>query len=95
MRSIFSCPHQLEAFRINWKSWMSMFQHEQKNHFPLIQSALTNEFTRFKVSKYRVSSVPCFPVFGPNTGKYGPQKTPYLDTFHAVIDLFMSNICIM
>ena len=22
---------------------------------------------------------------GPNTGKYGPEKTPYLDTFHAVI----------
>ena len=24
-------------------------------------------------------------VFSPNTGKYGPGKTPYLDTFHAVI----------
>ena len=24
-------------------------------------------------------------VFSPNTGKYGPEKTPYLDTFHAVI----------
>ena len=22
---------------------------------------------------------------GPNTGKYGPEKTPYLDTFHSVI----------
>ena len=21
--------------------------------------------------------------FSPNTGKYGPEKTPYLDTFHA------------
>ena len=27
---------------------------------------------------------PYFPVFSPNTGKYGPEKTPYLDTFHAV-----------
>ena len=25
-------------------------------------------------------------VFTPNTGKYGPEKTPYLDTFHAVLD---------
>ena len=25
-----------------------------------------------------------FPVFSPNTGKYGPEKSPYLDTFHAV-----------
>ena len=23
---------------------------------------------------------------GPNTGKYGQEKTPYLDTFHAVVD---------
>ena len=30
-----------------------------------------------KVSKYGVIS-------GPNTGKYGPEITPYLDTFHAV-----------
>ena len=25
-----------------------------------------------------------FPVFRLNTGKYGPEKTPYLDTFHVV-----------
>ena len=25
-----------------------------------------------------------FPAFGLNTGKYGPEKTPYLDTFNAV-----------
>ena len=23
-------------------------------------------------------------VFSPNVGKYGPEKTPHLDTFHAV-----------
>ena len=33
--------------------------------------------TAWKVSKYGVFS-------GPNTGKYGPEKTLYLDTFHAV-----------
>ena len=26
---------------------------------------------------------PYFPEFGPNTGKYGPEITPYFDTFHA------------
>ena len=42
-------------------------------------------------TKYRVISGPYFPVFGlnlsvfsPNTGKYEPEITPYLDTFHAV-----------
>ena len=38
----------------------------------------------WKVSKYWVFSGPYFPVFGLNTGKYGPEITPYLDTFHAV-----------
>ena len=48
------------------------------------------------MSKYGVISGPYFPVFGlntersylsvfsPNTGKYGPEINPYLDTFHAV-----------
>ena len=26
----------------------------------------------------------CLSVFGPNAGKHGPEKTPYLDTFHVV-----------
>ena len=34
--------------------------------------------------KYGVFSGPFFPVFGPNAGKYEPEKTPYLHTFHAV-----------
>ena len=51
-----------------------------------------------KVSKCGVFSGPYFPAFGlirksdteylsvfsSNAGKYGPGKTPYLDTFHAV-----------
>ena len=48
------------------------------------------------MSKYGVISGPYFPVFGPylsfqylsvfspNTGKYGPEITPYLDSFHAM-----------
>ena len=37
-----------------------------------------------KVSKYGFFSGPYFPVFELNTEKYGPEKTPYLDTFHAL-----------
>ena len=53
--------------------------------------------TAWKMSKYGVISGPYFPVFGLNTEiygvisvfnlntrKYGPEITPYLDTFHAV-----------
>ena len=41
--------------------------------------------TAWKVSKYGVISGPYLPVFNPNTGEYGPEITPYLDTFHAVM----------
>ena len=36
------------------------------------------------MSKYGVFSGPYFPVFSPITGKYGPEKTTYLYTFHTV-----------
>ena len=42
-------------------------------------------YTAWKVSKYRVISGPYFAVFSPNTGKYEPEITPYLDTFHAMV----------
>ena len=41
--------------------------------------------TVWNVSKYGVFSSPYFPAFGLNAGKYGPEKTPQLDTFHAVL----------
>ena len=43
-----------------------------------------SETTAWKVSKYGVIYGPYFPVFGLNTGKCGPEITPYLDTFRAV-----------
>ena len=43
--------------------------------------------TACKVFKYGVFSCPYFTVLGLNAGKYGPEKTPHLDTFHAVIVL--------
>ena len=44
------------------------------------------------MSKYGVISGPYFPVFGLNTEKYGPEKSPYFDTFHAVLDLLKISI---
>ena len=51
----------------------------------LQQTLLYFTRTRFtKVSRYGVISGPYFPVFTLNTGKYGPEITPYFDTFHTV-----------
>ena len=38
-----------------------------------------------KSVQIRSFSGPFFSVFGLNIGKYGPEKTLYLDTFYAVI----------
>ena len=51
------------------------------------------------MSKYGVISGPYFPIFSPNTGKYGPEMTPYLDTFCSVyvtlkIGVFVSHLSI-
>ena len=45
------------------------------------KSPVTNVRIMFK---YGVSSGPYFPVFSLNMGNDGPEKTPYLDNFHAV-----------
>ena len=49
----------------------------------LVKSKYTEVInTAWKVSKYGVFSGPYFPVFGLNTGNYGLEKPPYVDTFH-------------
>ena len=53
-----------------------------RNYWLLIRASMTT--TAWKESKYGVISGPYFPVFSPNTRKYGPEITPYLDTFLAV-----------
>ena len=51
-----------------------------------IQSYFRSVFSRIR-NEY--GDTKYLSVFSPNAGKYGPEITPYLDTFHAVIE--MSN----
>ena len=44
------------------------------------------------MSKYGAFSGRYFPVFGLNTGKYRPEKTPYLDTFHALYSQTIDDV---
>ena len=69
-----------------------MFQAPSKNTVQkcrIIQLKTLQNFyktcTAWNSVQYGVISGPYFPVFGLNTGKYGPEITPYLDTFHAVL----------
>ena len=43
------------------------------------------------VSKCEVVSGPYFPLFSPNTGKYGAEITPYLDNFHSVLVISLNR----
>ena len=38
------------------------------------------------MSKYGVIPGLYFPEFSPNTGKFGPEETSYLETFHATLN---------
>ena len=76
-----------------WKCWQSN-AHQEISRNIYLKTMLDlretgkpqNIYTAWKVSKYGVFSGPYFPAFGLNTGKYGPKKSPYLDTFHAVLN---------
>ena len=87
--SVYVCSHLfLPSYRsISSSIWFyqllsfrSIFLRQFSWHFLI----LFDNFTAWKVSKYGFFSGPYFSVFSLNTGKYGPEKTPYLDTFHAV-----------
>ena len=61
------------------------------------ETRISEDFIAWKVSKYRVLAGPYFRAFGQNTEiygenlriqsecrEYGPEETPYSDTFHTV-----------
>ena len=52
-----------------------------------LNKAIFRNITASKVSNYGVISGPYFP----NTRKYGPEITPYLDTFHAVCESLITT----
>ena len=58
----------------------------------LIAKNIDKNITAWKMFKYGVISGPYFPVFSPNTGKYGLEITLYLETFHAVYKNISKNL---
>ena len=51
---------------------------------PLLSYSYDTRTLRENCPKYGIMSDLYFPVFELNTAKYGPDITPYLDTFRAV-----------
>ena len=72
-------------------AWNVSYQKDNPGERTSLTRVFEEEDTARKVSKYGVFSGPYFPVFSPNTGKYGPD-TPYVDTFYAVRPVPMSVV---
>ena len=54
--------------------------------------AMSGAFAAWKLSRCGSFSCPYFPVFGLDTGKYGPEKVPHLGKFHAVMTQFTCGV---
>ena len=60
----------------------------QRDNLPLREKCPDTEFFLVRIfphSDWIRRDTPCLFVFSPNARKYGPEKTPCLGTFHAVI----------
>ena len=68
-----------------WRRWMACCRN-------FVNQKIYCLLTAWKVSKYGVFTRQCFSIFVLNIGKYGREKTPYLDTFHAVVDNSNTNL---
>ena len=61
---------------------------DKTQKYTLREQCLNTEFFLVRIfspDPVRMRETPYISVFSSNAGKYGPEKTPYLDTFHAVI----------
>ena len=66
-------PHGNLAIHTLWNiHWVKSVQ--IRSYFRSVFSFIRTEYGDLLIS-----------VFSPNTGRYGPEITPYLDSFHAVI----------
>ena len=77
MQSMYTAEYFLKALK-----WL--LEH------PLREMCPNTEFSLvciFPYSDLMRRDSPYSSAFSPNGGKYGPEKTPYLDSFHAMIPL--------
>ena len=67
----FSLISVLFSTAVSWKIFNQILRENQSIDFFLVCIFLYSDWMQPE-------------KFSPNTGKYGPEKTPYLDTFHVV-----------
>ena len=58
----------------------------------MLCDAVSGAFAAWNLSRCGSFSCPYFPVFGLDTGKYGPEKLLHLGNFHAVMTEFTCGV---
>ena len=72
---------------IAWNNWINLLLLFLPIHMRKLGSYLNLVLT---YCRFDIADTLYLSVFSPNAGKYGPEITPYLDTFHAM--LILENI---
>ena len=68
-----------------------------RNELKNLQATVEKKNLKHCVKSVQIQffSGPYFSVFSPNTGKYGPEKTPYLDAFLTVLISLYKSVIIL
>ena len=77
-----------------WTQFLDSGEHHDSRYAPLRKMCPNTEsflVSIFPHSDWIRRDTSHLSVFSPNAGKYGPEITPYLDTFHAVIHFKNKN----
>ena len=72
----------LFILEINKSTWITLCENCPNTELFLVRIFLYSDWIR--------RDTPYLSVFTPNTEKYGPEITPYLDTFHVVHSLYLN-----
>ena len=73
---------------VNWKTVEIIQEYGEHDDAALCEKLPDTEFFLVRIFPHsdRIRrDTKYLSVFSPNAGKYGPEKTSYLDTFHAVL----------
>ena len=74
-----------------WISLLLLWKNTLHEKCPITEFFLVRVFSHLDWIR---RDTPYLPVFSPNAGKYRPEKTPHLDTFHTVIVYWKNDLLI-
>ena len=87
INSMYNCGADIDHDLLHWQRYSVQRGELLNSIYSLREKCPNTEFFLVRIfphSDWIRRDTSYLSVFSPNTGKYGPEKTPYLDNFHAV-----------